>query len=72
MTDESRSRSLLGYAPRPVLDLALARPEAYLGGDPLGLCAEQQDISIAYQLLTEVPSPPPSCTERWLTEVGCF
>ena len=56
--DESRSRGLLGYAPRPMLDMALTRPEAYLGGEPLALSAEQQDTSIAYQLLTEVDRPP--------------
>lgn len=44
----------LKFAPRASLALALTQPESYLGGDPLGLCPEQLDTVIAYNLLVEV------------------
>ena len=55
ISSDKRSRQQLSFAPRSSTDLALTQPESYLGGEPLGLCPEQLDTVIAYQLLIEVP-----------------
>ena len=44
----------MSFAPRVTLDLALSNPQHFLGGEDVGLCPEQLDTVIAYQLLLEV------------------